>query len=625
MEPAPRLPLPGRITLLLLGAALGMAALFALLDWNWIARPLVRYLAAESGREIRVDHVDVELGLHPTFRLRGVYIANAPWASGGPFARAGEASFTVSLRSLWEGRPVVSRLVLVDADVDMERLADGRRNWRIRDPGKTSRGRVTVQALEAHRTRIRFVNRESDLDLVAVASPAPGEDKLTTRVTFRGTYEGVPFSGEAFNAGVVSFRRSGVTFPLRGWLVLRETRVEVDGFFTDVFDLGPLDAQVRVKGPTLSLLHPFFRIHPPQSRAFDLRAQVTQTNNVYQFANLAGKLGETDIAGEATFDKSRPRPVVRAQLRSASAHLQDLRPLVGLPSRRPRAAVAEERRVFPARPFNVEKLKAFDAQASLHAEKLTAPGLEMLESLRIDVALAGGALEVKPLRIGLAGGEALGAAVFDARQQPAHLRVDVDLRGVRLEKLLPRLADGARGTAPISGHVRLAGRADSMAGLLASASGSVSATMGRGRISNLADAKLALNIGKVLGLTLRGDRDIALHCGAFEVDVRNGTATSRRIVLDTEQTHTDGIGTLNLRTERWELVLTPQPRRPGLLTKDASIRLHGSFRDAHVSTQERLALRRTGQAASQTVGEGCDGRVTVAGERKTGTGRSVRE
>src|SRR6202022_4518621 len=63
---------------------------------------------------------------------------------------------------------------------------------------------------------------------------APGDDDLSTRITYKGTYEGVSFSGEALSTGVLSFRESGFSFPLRGHLAARKTRFDFDGFFTDV-------------------------------------------------------------------------------------------------------------------------------------------------------------------------------------------------------------------------------------------------------------------------------------------------------------------------------------------------------------------------------------------------------
>jgi uncharacterized protein involved in outer membrane biogenesis len=596
------------------GLALLAIGLFAAFDWNWLRQPAVDYLIKKSNREIRVDDLHVELGLtlEPTIRLRGVYIQNAPWAGDRPFATAGEASFKVSLKSLWEGRPVISRLVLVDADVDMQRQADGLRNWRLKRPDDRSPGRVTVHTLEAHRTTIRFVNREIDLEFMATARPVEKPaDGLSSRIAFEGKYEGVPYSGTAFIAGVMSFRGSGITFPLRGHMATRNARIEVDGLFSDIFDVGAFDAKVRLSGSTLSALHPFLRIHPPPSRPFDIDAQLTQVGDVYDFAHITAKIGATDLAGDATYDRSRERPLVRARLVSEAADLDDLRALIGMRSapgtgRSNRRAESPDRtkekasraRVLPARPFRVDRLLSFDANIKLDAKHLKSPGLPMFDSLRVTADLAAGLLHVKPMDIGVGGGHIVGALTFDARQTAPSAAVRMSLRDLRLEKLVPALAANARSVGAMRGEVNLTGKGNSIAEILGNASGSLDTAMKGGRISNLADAKLGLNFGKMISVMLRGDRDIAIRCGVLAVEFRGGIGKSRTVVLDTEQTYTAGMGSLNLRDERWELVLSPQPKKPGLLTRDASIRVRGSFRDAQASLEERIAIVAANNAPS---------------------------
>jgi uncharacterized protein involved in outer membrane biogenesis len=463
---------------------------------------------------------------------------------------------------------------------------------------------VTVHSLEAHRTTIRFVNRGTDLHFLgaATALEQPTEDGLSTRITFEGSYQGAPYTGVAMNAGVLSFRGSGITFPLRGHMTSRSTRVELDGLFSDVFDIGAFDAKVRATGSSLSELHPFLHIRPPPSRRFDIEAQLTQTNDVYEFTRLKAKIGTTDLTGEATYDRSGDRPRVRAALRSESADVTDLRPLVGIRASSQEARGTSpkepakqrnknaETRVLPARQFRVDRLNALDASVRFEAKKLTAAAMPMLDSLRLAAELAGGVLELKPLDIGIGGGHVVGALTFDARQQPPLSRVRGELRDLRLERLIPALAQNARSAGAIRGDVSIAGQGNSIAAMLGNATGSFTARIEDGSISNLADAKLGLNFGKVLAVMLRGDRNIAINCGAIAFDVRAGRGKSRTVVLDTAQTHTTGVGTLDLKEERWGLLLSPEPKKPGLLTRRASIRVDGSFRDAQASIEERVEL-----------------------------------
>lgn len=599
----------------LLGALALGALLVALFDWNWLRAPLVRHLVEESGREVRIDDLDVELGLSPTVTVRGLYVANASWAaSERPFANAGRASFTFPLRSLWERRLVVSRIVLSDAQIEMERLADGRSNWRLK-PDDAATGHLTVQALEAHRTRIRFVNRRRDLEFTVSATAVEARDDLTTRLTFEGRYQGAEFSGEAFNGGVVSFRGSGFTFPLRGYLVSRNARLDLDGRFSDIFEGGPFDTRVHVTGPSLSLLHPFLPIHPPQSRRFDLTADLARENGVYRFSKLHGKVGSTDVEGEAMLDRSSEPAAARVHLQSQSAHSDDLRSLLSVtPSEaRPKASKATAQSRSAPRELDVERLRAFDVALSFDARKLTVPEFAAVESLRLQAALKGGTLQVKPLEVGLAAGRALGSLSFEGHGETPRASVDLELKGLRLDRLIPKLASTAALTSTLAGRIKLESRADSVAGLIERAQGSVVARLSGGQLSNVADAKLALNLGKLIALKLRGDRSIALNCGIAEFDVREGRASSRSIVLDTEDTQVEGVGSVDLRSGAWNVVLTPHPRRPGLLTRHASIRVEGNGFRARTFIQKAVELRRKNQT---TRSDPCTGTVTVAPEQR---------
>ena len=148
--------------------------------------------------------------------------------------------------------------------------------------------------------------------------------------------------------------------------------------------------------------------------------------------------------------------------------------------------------------------------------------------------------------------------------------------------------------AGIRAQLKISGRGKSLAAMVASANGTLIAIVDGGSISNLVDAKLGLNLGKVLGLRFGGDRAIALHCGASAFDFRNGVGKSQALVLETEQTHTDGAGTIDLREQNFELLLTPQPKKPGLFTLNSSIRVQGAFKNARFKIDDRVPLRNGG-------------------------------
>ena len=73
---------------------------------------------------------------------------------------------------------------------------------------------------------------------------------------------------------------------------------------------------------------------------------------------------------------------------------------------------------------------------------------------------------------------------------------------------------------------------------------------------------------------------------------------SQIVLLETEQTHTDGVGNIDLRGQQFDLLLTPQPKKPGLFTLNSSIRVRGSFHQAGYKIEDRVPLQRGGSTAA---------------------------
>jgi AsmA protein len=252
-------------------------------------------------------------------------------------------------------------------------------------------------------------------------------------------------------------------------------------------------------------------------------------------------------------------------------------------------------RVLPDGKVNVDRLRAIDAHVTLDAKKLKSPEIVALESLRFTVDLNDGVLELNPLDFGLAGGHVIGVITLIAQGEPLTSRATVDLRGIQLNKLLPESAR-AQSAGSIGAQVKLNGEGTSIASILGNSSGSLAITMEGGHISNLLDAESSLNIGKMFRLILGGDRDIAVRCAAVSLDFKKGVGESKTVLFDTEQTRTEGSGTVNLRDEKFDFLLHPKAKNPGLSLR-APIRFYGSFKHADYSIDKRVVAARVGGAA----------------------------
>ena len=235
-------------------------------------------------------HVSLSASLDPTLRLRRVQIDNAAWAHSRPFIDAGELQATFLLSSLIDRRPVISRLVLIDADVDLERQADGLRNWRLIRPDDRGPTRVRLMSIEAIRSKIRFAHRGLDLDVQTAASPVESpQAPFTTRVVFEGTYREAPFAGEVVTGPELTFLETGLSFPLRGHAVSSGARLEVDGEATDLFELAGIDANVTLRSPSLAPLTPMLG-KLPAAPPLELGGRLTKKVDAISMPDLNAKL-----------------------------------------------------------------------------------------------------------------------------------------------------------------------------------------------------------------------------------------------------------------------------------------------------------------------------------------------
>jgi len=201
----------GRVAIVI---AMAIAVLLWAFNWTWL-RPLIKYTVAErSGRSIDFDelHISLDGSLNPTVQVRGLLIQNATWAARRPLVRAGMVSFTFSWRTLFADQVIIQRLVLVDADVDLERQADGLRNWRLIHPDDRGPPRIKLLGLDAMRSEVHAIHRGIDLDVdMRISALAPAQAlaahpklPLTKWLVFRGTLGGKSFEGQTALSDVIT-------------------------------------------------------------------------------------------------------------------------------------------------------------------------------------------------------------------------------------------------------------------------------------------------------------------------------------------------------------------------------------------------------------------------------------
>lgn len=110
---------------------------------------------------------------------------------------------------------------------------------------------------------------------------------------------------------------------------------------------------------------------------------------------------------------------------------------------------------------------------------------------------------------------------------------------------------------------------------LGSANGEVKLTIDKGTLSDLAASGIGLDVARVLGIVIGGDKPVPLNCFVADFGVERGIMTPRVFVLDTQRSTVTADGSISLRDEQLGLSMLAYPKEPTLLSARTPITING--------------------------------------------------
>jgi AsmA family protein len=320
-------------------------------------------------------------------------------------------------------------------------------------------------------------------------------------------------------------------------------------------------------------------------------AHVNKMGSKWTVSRLRASIGRTDLTGELTFDDGHSagrRPNYRATLRSTVFDINDVAPLMGMASS-PTAKVVSTDHGLPRGNIDAERMRNFDAEVDLNILKLARAALDLAQNLQMRATLQDGVLNLNSLDFGAVGGHVNGTVHFDGSRKPAEATLDLQAHGLHLDSLSSALSETQRLTGELDGRVAMHSQGESIAALVGTASGSLSAALINATISNRLDAQLGLNGAGLLRALFAGAKRVPIRCAMVAIDFVRGEGKTRHLAFETERTELIGSGSISLAHESFDAVIMPQPRHGSLFVLNRAIHASGSFRAANVELVDPLA------------------------------------
>ena len=562
-------------------------------------------------------------------------LGNPDWSKTPEMASLKQVELRLSPLALLSQTVAIPRIDLKEPKAKLERLADGRANWTFTfdaaDPdAEPSNWKVDIGAIGFDKGQVSLNDQtlKTRLDVLidSLGKPIPfseivgekeakkSQDKgavpqdYAFALKVNGEYHGQKLHGTGKIGGLLALRDTNQPFPLQAQVSIADTKVALAGTLTDPLDLGALDLRLKLAGSSLSNLYPLTGVtlpdSPPYSTDGHLTAKLREANGAtFTYDNFNGKIGSSDIHGDLSFVASKPRPKLTGKLVSNQLLMVDLAPLIGADSndkQKARGGSSKQPadKVLPVEEFRTERWRDMDADVEFTGKRIVQSADLPFTDLYTHVVLTDGVLKLEPLRFGVAGGKLDAQINLNGRDTPLQGRAKLTARNFKLKQLFPTFEPMKTSFGELNGDASISGTGNSVARLLGTANGNLKMLINDGAISRSLMEIAGLNVGNYVVGKIFGDKDVKINCAAADFGIKDGLATSRLFVFDTQNAIIYIDGTANFATERLDLKITPESKGFRVFSLRSPLYVRGTFAhpDAGVEAVP-LLLRGAGMVA----------------------------
>jgi uncharacterized protein involved in outer membrane biogenesis len=574
------------------------------IDWN-AARPYIaRQVSRLTGRSFEIKGaLEVHYSLWPRIIANDIVMGNPEWSSNPTMARIKRVDFTISIPKLLTGVLLFPEISLSDFHLALEVNRDGMPNWVFSRTGKyRQREFPDIGSLSIDNGTLTFRNRTNNTDLsfvINTSAAAKGAPDTMVEVKGKGKFRGMNASLYANGGALLALRHADRPYPIKAILTLDKTRASISGTLLDPLHLKKEKVNFILEGSDLAQLYPIIGVPFPPTPPYRLTGNLNRSGHIWTFKHFEGKVGKSDLAGDLSVDLSKSPQLITAELESSNLDIKDLSGFIGV------GLVSGPRnKVLPTTPFNLEKIRAADADVIFKGEKIITKGLP-IEKMDTHLIIKDGTLKLTPLNFETASGHLVTEITMDGRGPHIVTHADITARGLHLDQLVMSSKMTASNPGIIGGRAKLDATGDSISQMMGTANGEAALIMDGGTISELLLRKSNVDIANSFLVLVRGDKNVPIRCMIANFKAVEGDFKVQDLVLDTPKVNITGDGNVNFADESLHLRLVSQSKGFSLVSLRGPILVTGTFIQPKVKPDTTKVATRVGVAvglAAVTVG-----------------------
>ncbi len=609
------------VGVLIVAVVVAVVAVLMSTDFNSYKPEIIAEAKKATGRDLKIDgDIGLAISLTPSLAVSGVSFSNAAWGSQPDMAKVERFEAQIAILPLLSGTIDVQKIVLIGADILIEKNEKGEFNFAFEPEGDaaavaapseasdSSGGGATIPVIRAvtvEKARLIYKDAGTKQTITMVV------DELTLKgdgldspldLNFEGSYNDNPIAMTGQLGAPEAMMAAGTPWPVTLEITAGGAAIGLKGAIADVAAGRGLDLALSVKGDSLETLSPLAGSPVPPLGPYSIDAKVTgDADKSVTLSGLAVKIGGSDLSGTVSANLSGAVPAIDADLKSTRLDIADFvksdgpADSGGAGASAPAGAggAAGDGRVFPDDPLPLDGLKAVNATVKLAIETLVAA----VQVTKADVALTlkGGDLNISSLKGVVADGALDGKVRLNGAAATPTLDTDLKISQFDAGKFLADMEITDLLEGKVNVVIDLKGQGGSVRKLMAGLNGKTQVAMGAGRMKSTALDTYVGGLGKLMTEMFAGKKSeyTVVNCAISHFDIVKGLATSKALVFDTDHITIGGGGTINLATEALAIDIDPQPKSATVNTA-VPVEVRGTLADPSFGVNKLAAARKIG-------------------------------
>jgi uncharacterized protein involved in outer membrane biogenesis len=356
--------------------------------------------------------------------------------------------------------------------------------------------------------------------------------------------------------------------------------VDFEGAIDDLRNFDEIKVDATLEAASLGTLGALIGSEWPEIGPVSFEGHFTgsdgKTSMVGKFRSLEGELnGTASVAFVAG-----TRPNLHARITSRHIGFSRVKPSANpqLPSGTGAADASQDSWSSRDDALPVELLRAIDADIQLTVDHVAIDDDLDFHDLSLILKLKGGHLVVHEAAFGSKGGSLRAEMQVDASEQVPVVTLSIEVGEADVDFWMTRLGSETESTGIVDVSAALESHGRSAAELRTNLGGALSAVARDGTLASDYGQAFVMNVLRISLPALLSSgtgTKTGFGCVVIEFEVAKGIATAKTLALESENVLVVGRGHVDLGAGAFDLVLSPQARKPEVLNVSADVDVTG--------------------------------------------------